>query len=115
VALKQSGPWTVGMLANHVWSVTGEADRADVSATLLQPFVSYTTQTHTTFSVNTESTYDWKSEQWQVPLNVAVAQLFKIGTQVLQLQVGARYWADAPDDGPNGWGLRVQLTFIFPK
>jgi hypothetical protein len=115
VVLRQTGPWTVGMLANHTWSVAGDDDRADVSATLLQPFLSYTTKTHTTFSVNTESTYDWKNEQWQVPVNMAVAQLFKIGTQVLQFQVGARYWADAPADGPEGWGLRVQLTLLFPK
>lgn len=115
VALKQSGPWTVGMLANHIWSVAGDAGRADVSSTLLQPFVAYTTKTHTTFSVNTESTYDWKNEQWAVPLNLQAAQVFKIGNQALQFMVGARYWADAPDDGPKGWGLRVQLTFIFPR
>ena len=115
VALKQTGPWTVGMLANHIWSVGGNDSRNDVSATFLQPFVSYTTKTHTTFSANTESTYDWKSEQWQVPLNVAVAQLFKVGTQMLQFQVAGRYWAVAPGNGPEGWGLRVQLTLLFPK
>lgn len=115
VALKQSGPWTVGMLANHIWSVAGDAGRADVSSTLLQPFMAYTTKTHTTFSVNTESTYDWKNQQWAVPFNLQAAQVFKIGNQALQFMVGARYWADAPDDGPKGWGLRVQLTFIFPR
>jgi len=115
VVLKQTGPWTVGLLANHIWSVAGSDSRGDISATFLQPFVAYTTKTHTTFSANTESTYDWKGEQWQVPLYVAVAQLFKIGTQVLQFQVGARYWADAPDNGPKGWGLRLQLTLLFPK
>jgi hypothetical protein len=77
--------------------------------------LSYTTKTQTTFSMNTESTYDWKGKQWQVPLNFAVAQLFKVGTQLLQVQAGARYWADSPDNGPEGWGLRVQLTLLFPK
>jgi hypothetical protein len=115
VALKQAGPWTVGLLANHVWGAGGNDSRSNVSATFLQPFLTYTTKTHTTFSTNTESTYDWKNEQWQVPLNCAVAQLFKIGTQMLQFQVGARYWAEAPDDGPEGWGLRAQLTLLFPR
>jgi hypothetical protein len=115
VVLKQAGPWTFGMLANHIWGSAGNDSRSNVNATFLQPFVSYTTKTQTTFSANTESTYDWKNEQWQVPLNVAVAQLFRIGTQVLQFQVGARYWADAPADGPKGWGWRAQLTLLFPK
>jgi len=115
VALKQSGPWTVGILAGHVWSVAGNDSRADISSTTLQPFFSYTTKSHTTIGAYTESAYDWKGEQWQVPLIFQAGQLFKVGPQIMQLAVAAKYWAEAPDDGPDGWGLRVQLTFLFPK
>ena len=115
VALKQQGGWTVGFLGNHIWSVTGDNNRADVNATFLEPFVSYTTKTKTTIGLNTESTYDWESKEWSVPVNVQVAQLFKIGPQILQLAVAGRYWAAAPDNGPEGWGVRVQLTLVFPK
>jgi hypothetical protein len=115
VVLRQTGPWTIGFLGNHIWSVAGKDDRADVNATLLQPFVSYITKTKTTFGVSTESTYDWENEAWSVPVIASVAQLFKIGPQILQLAVSARYWADSPDNGPEDWGLRVQLTFLFPK
>jgi hypothetical protein len=115
VALKQTGPWTVGFLTNHIWSVAGDGDRDDVNATYLQPFVSYVTTTKTTIGLNTEATYDWESEQWSVPVIGQVAQLFKIGPQILQLAVAAKYWADSPDNGPEDWGLRVQLTFLFPK
>jgi hypothetical protein len=115
VALKQAGPWTVGILAGQVWSVAGDENRDDISSTTLQPFVSYTTKTHTTLGAYTESAYDWKGEQWSVPLIVQAAQLFKIGPQILQFAVAGKYWADAPVDGPDGWGLRVQLTLLFPK
>jgi hypothetical protein len=115
VALKQSGPWTVGGLANHIWSVAGESDRDDVSTTFLQPFVSYVTKTKTTFGMSSESTYDWESESWSVPVNATIAQMLKIGPQILQLTVGARYWLDAPDNGPEGWGFRVQLTLLYPR
>lgn len=115
VVLKQAGPWTVGGLANHVWSVAGDDDRGDVSATFLQPFVSYITKTKTTFGVSSESTYDWENDAWSVPVNATVAQLLKIGPQIFQITVGARYWAEAPDNGPEGWGGRAQLTFLFPK
>jgi len=115
VALKQTGPWTVGFLTNHIWSVAGDGDRDDVNATYLQPFVSYVTTTKTTIGLNTEATYDWESEQWSVPVIGQVAQLFKLGPQILQLAVAAKYWADSPDNGPEDWGLRVQLTFLFPK
>lgn len=115
VALNQQGPWSVGILANHIWSVAGNSNRPYVNSTFLQPFVSYVTKTHTTIGVNTEATYDWKSNGWAVPVNVQVGQMFKIGPQICQLVVGGRYWAESPDDGPDGWGLRVQLTLLFPK
>jgi hypothetical protein len=115
VALKQAGPWTVGILAAHVWSFAGNADRSDISATTLQPFLSYTTKTHTTVGVYTESSYNWKGEQWQVPLIVQAGQLFKLGPQILQFAIGGKYWAESSDNGPEGWGLRLQLTLLYPK
>lgn len=116
LALKQSGPLTVGALVNHIWSVGGEDDRADISVTLLQPFVSYIVQkTKTTFGLSTESTYDWEGEAWAIPVNMTVAQMFKIGPQIMQFTLGARYWAESPDGGPEGWGARSQLTFLFPQ
>ena len=115
VLLKQMGPWTIGYLGSHIWSVDNDADREGVNITSVQPFASYTTKIHSTIGVYTESTYDWKNEQWTVPLIVQAGQLFKIGPQIMQLAVAGKHWAESPDAGPEGWGLRVQLTFLFPK
>ena len=115
VLLKQSGPWTLGFLGNHIWSFAGEDDRTDINASYLQPFVSYITKTHTTFNVNTEATYDWEAEQWSVPINFQVSQLLKIAGQPISIGAGVRYWADSPDAGPEDWGARLTLTFLFPK
>ena len=114
VVLKQQNGWTYGALANHIWSFAGDSERSDVSATYLQPFLSYTTKTATTFTLNTESTYDWTNNQWTVPLNFMIQQIVKIGEQPIALTVGARYYADKPDGGP-AWGLRFALIFLFPR
>jgi hypothetical protein len=114
VMLKQQGAWTYGALANHIWDFAGDSDRNSVNATFLQPFVAYVTHTHTTFSLNTETTYDWQNDQWTVPINFQISQMFKIGDQPMQAFVGARYYAEKPDNGPE-WGLRLGLTFLFPK
>lgn len=114
VVLKQNGPWTYGALANHLWSFAGDDGRDDVNATFLQPFVSYITSTKTTFTMNSETTYDWSNEQWNVPVNVIVSQLLKIGDQPVQLFAGARYYAETLDGGP-GWGLRFGIVFLFPR
>ncbi|MEZ5573069.1 MAG: transporter [Halioglobus sp.] len=115
VVLKQSGSWTYGALVNQINSFAGDGSREDISSAYLQPFLAYVTSTHTTISLNTESTYDWKGNDWSVPVNFFVAQMLKAGDQIFQVGVGARYWLDTPDNGPDGWGLRLQLTFLFPK
>lgn len=114
VALTQRGHWTVGMLANHVWSFAGEGDRADVRATFLQPFVNYTTSTATSFILNTESTYDWEAEEWSVPVNAGITQVLKIGGQRIQIGLLGRWWAETPESGAE-WGFRVPITLLFPR
>ncbi len=115
VLLKQEGPWTYGALLNHIWSVAGDSDRANLSTTFIQPFLAYVTTTQTTFTVNTESTYDWKSRQWSVPINLLASQLMKVGPQPLSIGIGARYWAASAETAQHGWGLRLVLTLLFPK
>jgi hypothetical protein len=114
VVLKQQGPWSYGLLFNHIWSFAGESGRPDVNRTFLQPFASYTTKTFTSFGLNTESSYDWEHEQWLVPVNGFVQQLLKLGKQPIALQLGGRHYAEGPSGGPE-WGLRFQISFLFPK
>jgi hypothetical protein len=114
VLLKQQGPWTYGALANHLWSFAGGDDRADIDATFLQPFLSYTTPTAWSVAINTESTYDWEGEQWSVPVNCVVTKVTKVGGQLVSVGGGLRYWADSPDNGPEGVGFRIVVTLLFP-
>ncbi|MEQ3697149.1 MAG: transporter [Pseudomonadales bacterium] len=115
VVLKQEGPWTYGALANHIWSVAGNDNRQDIDATFLQPFVSYTTPEAVTFALNTESTYDWEAEQWSVPINFTATKVTKIGNQLVSIGGGVRYWAESTDNGPEGFGVRILFTLLYPK
>jgi len=116
VVLRQEHGWTYGALANHMWSVGGSSEARDFSVTYLQPFLSYTTPRHTTYGINTESTFNWKTNRWSVPINATLTQMLRVHGQILSLQGGVRYWAESPDGiGPGGWGVRLQATFLFPK
>ena len=113
LVLKQTGGWTYGLLFNHIWSYAGDDNRNYVDSTFLQPFVSFTTKTKTTFGINTESTYDWHNSQWTVPINLSVSQLIKIGKMPVSLGLGVKYFAEAPEGGPD-WGVRFIVTPLFP-
>ena len=114
VVLKQQNGWTCGVLANHIWSFAGESDRADISNTFLQPFLSYTTSDAWTFTLNSESTYDWENQDWAVPINFQITKLTSIGSQPVSIGGGVRYWADSSASGPEGWGARAIVTFLYP-
>lgn len=114
VALKQEGPWTYGALFNHLASFAGDETRTAVNATFVQPFVSFITPAKTTYTLNSESTYDWERDQWLVPVNAMVSQLVTFGGQPVQFSLGARYYVEGPAGGPE-WGIRAAVTLLFPR
>jgi hypothetical protein len=115
VGLTLRGPWTVGMLANHVWSFAGDNDRPDINNTFLQPFISHTWESGWTASAQTEASYNWESEQWSVPVNLGLSKLVRIGKLPVSLQGGVGYWAESPDHGPEGLRFRMQVNIVLPK
>jgi hypothetical protein len=115
VVLRQEQGWTYGILANHLWSFAGDDDRADVNATFMQPFLSFTTPTAWTYSLNTESSYDWEADELSMPVNAVVTKVTRVGGQLVSVGGGLRYWADSPPNGPEGFGLRFVVTLLFPK
>ena len=115
IGLRQNGPWTIGGLANHIWSVAGSENRNDISSTFIQPFITYNTPAAVTYALNTESSYDWKSEQWSIPVNLMVSKLVRFDKQIVSFQGGIRYWVKSTDSGPEGLGLRFAVTLLFPK
>lgn len=115
VFLKQQGQWTYGLLANHLWSFAGEDDRTDINATFVQPFVSYNTSNAWTLALQTETTRDWESDEWNVPVNFTVSKLSRVGKVPVQYRAGLRYWVDAPDAGPLGFGFKLAVVVLLPK
>ena len=115
IALTMRGRWTMGALANHLWSFAGDSDRTDINNTFVQPFAAYTWPSAWTVSFQSETTYNWEIKQWSVPVNVAVAKLVMLGRLPVSLSGGVGRWLTSPDSGPDGWRFRVQANFVLPK
>jgi hypothetical protein len=43
-----------------------------------------------------------------------VTQLVQINGRPVSFQLGGRYFAEAPEHGPE-WGVRFTVTFVFPE
>lgn len=109
----QGDPWTVGFLAYQIFGIAGPGTRTN--EVYLQPTLSYTTDSAWSLTVNSESTYQWTSRAWEVPINLELSKLVRFGDLHVNFLVGARYWAESSESDPHGWGGRAAVTFVFPN
>lgn len=115
VAVQQAGPWTFGLLVNHLWNVADSGNRGTrerLNQTLAQPFISYTFGRGASLIVTSETTYDWTARQWTVPIDAGFTQLVKLGDLPVNLGLQARWYPEAPSTYAQ-WGLRFVATFVF--
>ena len=116
VVLAQPGNWTLGLLANNLWSYAGAEDRDDVNKGLLQYFVVY--QLGGGWYLNSAPiiTADWQAEsgqRWKVPFGAGAGKVMFVGKLPVNVQVGAYTYVEKPDVGPD-WQLRVQVQVLLP-
>ena len=65
--------------------------------------------------MTSESSYNWETEQWSVPINISASKLAPIGKTLINWQAGVGYWANSPTFGPEGIRYRVQAQIVIPK
>jgi hypothetical protein len=120
VILKQSGGWTYGLLANHLWSYagddfTGGAVRSDVNSTFVQPFANYTTANAVTYGFNLEASANWEAEdEWTVPMHLTVTKLTRFGPFPMSIGGGVGILAAATGGRPD-WRVRFIATLLLPR
>ena len=115
VVLTQPGNWTIGVLFNQIWSTSGANDRADVSATFLQPFANYNLGSGLSVGVSLEASGNWKADQtWTAPLLFNVSKVAMLGKRPVNFLVGAGPTVASPTGGAN-WRFRLAAIFLFPR
>jgi hypothetical protein len=114
VILKQTGSGiTFGALANQIWSVAGQSDRADVSQLFVQPFFTYNWKSGAGIGAVGSITQNWETKVFASSVALPLSGITKFGKQLIQLAVGPQIPISGPNRGDFGW--RAQLVLIFPK
>jgi hypothetical protein len=115
VALAQPGPWTVGVLYNQIWSVSGASDRDDVNSLFLQPFVNYNLGHGVSAGVSVEASANWEAdENWTAPLLFSLSKVTRLGKRPVSFAVAAGPTLANPEGGAS-WRFRFSATFLFPR
>jgi hypothetical protein len=118
VGLMQTKHWTVGALANQLWSFAGPDDRSAVSVMTIQYFVNYNLAHAWYLSSSPILTFNWKASdgnEWVVPFGGGIGKIFKLGKLPLNGQLQGYYNLHADNATEIGnWQLRMQVAFLFP-
>jgi len=121
LVLVQPPGWTIGVLAQHIWSVgsTDDPTKPDVSSGLIQPFVNYNLPNRwylVTAPIITANYEVSKDDRWLVPLGGGVGKIFAIGKRPINATMQFYYNVVKPDNLPAAdWTLRLQLQLLFPQ
>lgn len=125
VVLKQPGHWTIGFLANNIWSVAGHANfnsdgtvnKPPVNQFLLQWFVNYNLNKGWYLKSAPIVTANWRAadgDVWNVPFGGGVGRIMKLGFQ--PVNVSAEFYGNAVHPvGASSWTFRLQFVLLFPK
>lgn len=119
VVLVQPAHWTIGALANNIWSVAGHSnlDKPAVNQFLLQYFVNYNMKKGWYLTTSPIITANWRATDgnvWTVPFGGGVGRIMKLGFQ--PVNIAAQLYANpVRSAGTSPWGLRMQFVLLFPK
>ncbi len=120
VALTMPGRWVIGALVAHMWDIaasSNDGSEADISNTVIQPFVNYNFPEGWYLTTTPVITANWEADnndKWTIPLGGGVGRVFRIGTQPLNMRMAYYYNAAKPRFGAQ-WDLQLTLTLLFPK
>jgi hypothetical protein len=92
---------TTGFLILNLWSFAGEADRANVNAMTLQPFLNYNLPKGWYLTTSPLITANWEANsdnRWTLPIGGGIGRIFKIGDQAINANIAAYYNVVTPDD-----------------
>ncbi|MDK4700916.1 transporter [Rhizobium sp. CNPSo 4062] len=112
--LLQTKSMSIGLSADHLWSVAGAGGRTRVNTTEIQPFLAWHIGQGRTISTNIDFSYDWVAHDYTLPISLSFSKIMKFGEQTVSVSFGAKYWLEGPKDGPQ-WGLKAGLVFLFPQ
>ena len=103
-----------GIFPSHQWDVGGWESRS-YSATTVQPILVFLPGGGWKIASEPIISYDWKNEEWTVPLQLLASRTVKIGKTPVNFEIELDYYVKQPDAfGPEAM-LALNITPVVPN
>jgi len=106
---KISKKFVVGFFPNHQWDIAGSGD-TDVNLTTVTAFLTFLPGGGWNWGSAPIATFDHKSDQWTLPLNVNVGKTIVLGGRPWKFNVELNYFVDQPDAFGPEWLIGINIT-----
>jgi hypothetical protein len=106
-----------GLFPSHQWDVAGWGEGKDkaYSTSQLQAFLKFLPGGGWSVGSLPIMNYDWKAEEWTVPLNLDVSKTVKWGNTPVKLEVELNYYVEQPDPFGPEWMVGFNVTPVVPN
>lgn len=110
--------WGVlGLFPSHQWDVGGWGDGDDYSYsnTQLQAVAKFLPGGGWNVGTSPIMNYDWKSEEWTIPLNLSISKTLMFGKTPVKLAIDINYYVEQPDAFGPDWMIGFDITPVVPN
>lgn len=97
----------------HQWDISG--DGPSYSTTTLELFAMKFLPGGWTVGTAPALSYDWKTNQATIPLNLTVRKVVKFGNTPVQIEAGFDYYVEQSDDFGPDFGFNLSFTPVVPN
>ncbi|MDY0989374.1 hypothetical protein SOM12_18225 [Flavobacterium sp. CFBP9031] len=115
LVMHQGKGLSVGFLANQIWSVAGNENRADFNQFYTQLFLTHSYKSGASLGITSEITQNWEGKTTLITVSPNVGAITKLGGQTMQFAVMPLIPVVGHSNIRPDWGLRAVISFIFPQ
>ncbi len=113
--------WSLGIFAQHWWSIAGDSKRAEVSLTNIQYFIYYkppwNPEAQWRIGMSPNISINWKAsgDKTILPVGLGISRMIQVGPLPVEISIEADYSVLHPDDKPGSrWDFRVYFVPVIP-
>ena len=107
------GIWA--LFPSHLWDVTGWSDNGYYSVSQLQAVLKFLPGDGWAIGTSPIMNYDWKAEEWTVPLNLTVSKTVMFGKMPVKIELETNYYIVQPDLFGPEWLIGINITPVVPN
>lgn len=107
--------WGVyGIFPSHQWDVAGWSDES-YSTSQVQLFLRFLPGGGWNVGTAPIMNYDWKQQQWTIPLNLSASKTLRFGSTPVKLELEVNYYVERPDPFAAKWMIGLNVTPVVPN